>query len=122
MDIAFNREDRRIKSIEKVFLTKEERAALQSIIQLDQELKILVEDQLILVNRVTFNSDINEEGYLWKNHRFPIVWLNSPTDCKHHLSVDPQNQLALLFRTPKLPSKIKYDFPRVLISKHMSRG
>lgn len=122
MDVIFDRENHKIKNIEKVYLTKEDRAALQSIIFLPPDLKMLVEDKMILVNQGTFNFDINEEGYLWKNHRYPIVWLNSPSDCKHHMAMDSKNQLALLFRTPKLPSRIKYDFPRVLISKHMSRG
>lgn len=122
MDIAFNRDDRKIRSIEKIFLTKEERAALQSTINLPPDLQMIVDQTIKNVNIGTFNTDINEDGYLFQNKRWPIVWLNSPTDCKHHLAMDPKNQLCLIFRWPKLPSKIKYDFPRVLISKIMANN
>ena len=118
MYIAFHRDQRIIKSIEKVFLTKEDRAALYSLQQIPDELKVLVDDRIIHVNAGTFSKDINELGYPGENNqRFPITWLNSPADCKHHLAADPKNTLRLIFRTPKLPSDIKYDFPRVLISK-----
>lgn len=118
MYIAFRREERRIQAIEKIFLTKEDRAALQSIQQLPDDLKSIVNDRVVFVNAGNFSRDINEDGYPTENgKRFPIVWLNSPADCKHHLAADPKNTLRLIFRTPRLPADIKYDFPRVLIAK-----
>ncbi len=119
MDITFDRANRQIIAVEKVFLTKEERAALQSIINLDPELRLIVEDVQRFVNYGSWNPDITENGYLWNNKRWPIVWLNSPTDCRYHIGADPKNELSLVFRSPRLQAKIKYDFPRVLISKKM---
>ena len=118
MYIAFNRDSKRIQSIAKVFLTKEDRAALYSLQQLPDELKVLVTDEIVHVNAGTFSKDINELGYPnSKGQRFPITWLNSPADCHRHMAADPKNSLRLIFRTPKLPADVKYDFPRVLIAK-----
>lgn len=117
MEIAFNRDSGIIKGIEKIFLTKEERAALQSIIKLPQDLRLLVRDDTVLLNREEFNFDITEEGYWHGNQRYPIVWLNSPRSCRRHLEENPENQLRLVFRKPKLRTAINYDFSRVLISK-----
>lgn len=120
MYIAFNRDSKRIQSIAKVFLTKEDRAALQSIINLPAELKMLVDDRKVICNWIEFsNFQITEDGLVVPDLQGPrpIVWLNSPSDCRKHLQND--GLVSLIFRSPKLTTRIPYDFRRVLISKHM---
>ena len=117
MHISFNRVSNIIQDIEKVYLTKEERAALQSMLNLPLDLRILVEDKYVLADQVQFNFDINEDGYWHLGRRYPIVWLNSPQSCRKHLHESLDNKLRLVFRKPKLETKIPYDFARVLISK-----
>lgn len=117
MQITYNRSDRIINGIEKIFLTKEERAALQSIISLPEDLRMLVHDEIVLLDKQQFNFDITEEGYWHMGRRYPIVWLNSPQSCRKHLEDYQDNKLRLVFRKPRIHTNINYDFARVLISK-----
>ena len=120
MQIAYDRSNRIISGIEKVFLTKEERAALQSIINLPAELKMLVDDRKVICNLTEFSDFIiTEDGLVVPNLQGPrpIVWLNSPSDCRKHL--ENGGLVCLIFRSPKLTTRIPYDFRRALISKHM---
>jgi hypothetical protein len=119
MQIQFYRSSRIIENIEKIFLTKEERSALQSLMDLPEELQSIVEDKIFFVNRLTFKgSQINADGYpISPDFRLPIVWLNSPAVCKAHLAASLDNQLKMVYRRPKLNTSIRYDFPRLLISK-----
>ena len=118
MEIQFARTSRIIESIQKIYLTKEERAALQSLIDLPQELKSIVEDKNFTVNKDIFKgSQINEDGYPLDHHRVPVVWLNPPAVCRRHLEEHPSNTLRMIYRRPKLNTQIRYDFPRLLIAK-----
>ena len=120
MQIAYDRSNRVISGIEKVFLTKEERAALQSIINLPAELKMLVDDRKVICDWIEFSDfQITEDGLVVPDLQGPrpIVWLNSPSDCRKHLHNG--GLVSLIFRSPKLTTRIPYDFRRVLISKHM---
>lgn len=119
MEIQHARNSRIIESVHKIYLTKEERAALQSQIDLPEELKKLVEDKNLTVNRLTFKGNqINEDGYpMYDGHRVPVVWLNPPAVCRKHLEESPDNTLRMIYRKPRINSAIRYDFPRLLIAK-----
>lgn len=118
MEIQFARNSRIIESIQKIYLTKEERAALQSLIELPPELKSIVDDKNFTVNKETFKGkEINEDGYPLEYHRVPVVWLNPPSVCRNHLNEHHSNTLRMIYRRPKLNTQIRYDFPRLLIAK-----
>jgi hypothetical protein len=124
MQVQFSKTEGIIKAITKIYLTKEERAALQSTMDLNRELQSIVEDKVFYVDRRSFKGDeINQDGYpLNPDFRVPIVWLNSPAVCKAHLAESLDNQLKLIYRRPSIITQIRYDFPRLLICKTFSKS
>jgi hypothetical protein len=119
MEYVFNRDNKLIQSIAKIYLTKEERQALTSAINLPDDLKPLVKDHVIYLNELTFDWDnVTAEGYqVYKDIYYPITWLNAPALIKKHLEKSTRHTIRIIIRVPTLKSDIPYDFPRVLISK-----
>lgn len=105
----------------KVYLLKEERAALAANINLPDDLKSIVYDDTYHVNSLSMDWDaISEDGlYIPNVGWYAITWLNSPADCKRWLKSNTANELKIILRTPKVKSKFPYDFPRALISKRI---
>ena len=105
----------------KVYLLKEERAALAANINLPDDLKSIVSDDTYHVNSLSMDWDaISEDGlYIPNVGWYAITWLNSPADCKRWLKSNAANELKIILRTPKVKSKFPYDFPRALISKRI---
>ena len=105
----------------KVYLLKEERAALAANINLPDDLKSIVSDDTYHVNSLSMDWDaISEDGlYIPNVGWYAITWLNSPVDCKRWLKCGTANELRIVLRTPSIKSKFPYDFPRALISKRI---
>lgn len=109
-----------IKTI-KVYLLKEERAALAANINLPDDLKEIISDAVYHVNSLTMNwESVTEDGlYIPNVGWYAITWLNSPADCKRWLKAHSSNELKIILRTPSIKSQMPYDFPRALIAKRM---
>ena len=108
----------------KIYLLREERAALANFLRLPDDLKKIVRDDIYLVNSLTFDWDAvtelglriphssNQEDF----HYYPITWLNTPVHCKKHLKAHSNNSLQIILRRPSIQTNLPYDFPRALIS------
>ena len=100
----------------KVYLTANERASLNSILNLSEELKPLVTDERYSFNELSFNWDmVTENGLSIFPDLYPITWLNSPTQIRKHLAANAKNQITIVLRRPAIASQIPYDFPRAII-------